>query len=49
MHILVDHSWEYATCENCRKNSHEEIKMVKEKIFGVDVWVCSKCGATKKF
>jgi len=40
--------WKYKICENCRKNSHEEVEMVREIVNGVEMWVCPKCGATKK-
>jgi rubrerythrin len=38
--------------KNCRKNSHEEVEMVREVIEvngkKEEFWVCPVCGATKK-
>jgi len=52
-HILYDRSWKYKFCEVCRKNSHEEVEMVRENIEEngkkEEFWVCPVCGATKKY
>jgi hypothetical protein len=48
--------WTYGVCEYCLKNSHEEVKMVRENIVSADTagncseefWVCPACGSTKK-
>jgi|GEM_PF-1638800 len=52
-HILCDRSWKYRVCEICRKNSHEEIEMVREiiEVNGnkEEFWVCPVCGSTKKY
>ncbi len=51
--IVCGRSWKYGVCEICRKNSHEEIKMVREVIEmhgkKEEFWVCPACGATKKY
>jgi uncharacterized protein with PIN domain len=51
-HLFFDNSWKYKICENCRKNSHEEVEMVREVIEEngkkEEMWVCPVCGATKK-
>lgn len=49
--------WNYGICETCLKNSHEKVKMRREKVFCCDLegnyykemWVCPVCGATKEF
>jgi uncharacterized protein with PIN domain len=52
-HILCDKSWKYKVCEICRKNSHEEVEMVREIIKAngnkEEFWVCPVCGSTKKY
>jgi uncharacterized protein with PIN domain len=52
-HLFYDRSWKYKVCENCRKNSHEEIEMVREVIEvngkKEEFWVCPVCGSTKKY
>jgi len=52
-HLFYDRSWKYKVCENCRKNSHEEVEMVREVIDvngkKEEFWVCPVCGATKKY
>lgn len=50
--LLSDGHWTYGYCESCMKNSHSEIKMIREKVSSefesVEMWVCVKCGSTKK-
>lgn len=49
-------TWTYGICEFCLKNSHEKVKMVKERVvsgdlegkYSEEVWCCPVCGATKK-
>jgi len=49
-------TWTYEICECCLNNSHEKVKMVKEKLISGDLegkysdelWVCPVCGSTKK-
>jgi len=40
-------------CENCLKNSHEEVKMVKVTLISdygkkEEMWCCPVCGSTKR-
>jgi len=54
--MSVGKTWTFGICESCLKNSHEEVKMIKEKIISGDLegrysqelWVCPVCGATKR-
>jgi len=56
-HRIIKESWTFGVCENCGKNP-EEIKMVKEQLVSGDseriyksdseIWVCPKCGYTRK-
>jgi uncharacterized protein with PIN domain len=52
-HLYYDRSWKFKICENCRKNSGEEVEMVREVIEvngkKEEFWVCPVCGATKKY
>jgi uncharacterized protein with PIN domain len=52
-HLFYDRSWKYKVCEICRKNSHEEVEMVREVIEvngkKEEFWVCPVCGSTKKY
>jgi len=51
----MDRSWTFGVCESCLKNCHSRVKMVREVLrseysdFEEEVWVCPKCGASKKF
>ena len=51
----MNNEWNYGICETCLKNSHEMVKMKKEKIIACgpnnlskEMWVCPVCGATKE-
>lgn len=46
-------TWNFGVCDICLNNSHEEIKMIREKIFysggnSVEMWVCPQCGSSKR-
>jgi len=49
-------TWTYGYCETCMKNSHENVKAVREKLISGDpegkcsgeTWVCPQCGSTKR-
>jgi len=42
----------FGFCTVCGNNAHEKVKLIKEVIewngFKREMWVCPKCGATKK-
>ncbi len=48
-------SWTYEICESCLNNSHEKVKMIKEKIISGDpegkysqeLWCCPVCGFSR--
>ena len=48
-------SWTYGMCGSCLQNSHEEVKMVRDKIVSGDpegkhsqeMWCCPVCGFTR--
>lgn len=52
----MSNEWTYGFCEICLKNSHEKIRMRREKIFSgnpkenhfKEMWICPFCGATKE-
>ena len=54
--MTISRTWTYGTCEICLKNSHEKVKMVKERVvsgdiegkYSEEIWCCPVCGATKK-
>ena len=54
---MSPHTWTYAICETCLKNSHKKVKMVRQNLVSADtegkrskeVWVCPVCGSTKEF
>jgi DNA primase catalytic subunit len=50
---MVRRSWTFGLCENCLKNSHEEVKMVKITLISdygkkEEMWCCPVCGSTKR-
>jgi len=53
---MASKTWTYGVCESCLKNSHERVEMKMELITSrypeignsEEMWVCTKCGATKK-
>jgi len=57
-HRIIKESWTFGVCENCKQNWNLEIKMVKEKLVSgnsagkyksdSEIWVCPKCGYTRK-
>jgi uncharacterized protein with PIN domain len=52
MHLFFDNTWVFGECENCRRNSKERVKMVRQIVEyrgnKEEMWVCPVCGATKK-
>ena len=56
-HRIIKDSWTFGVCENCRQNPRK-VEMVKEEIVSGDpdgkytsessIWVCPKCGYTRK-
>ncbi len=52
----MSNEWTYGFCESCLKNSHEKVRMKREKIISCnlsenhfkEMWVCPVCGATKE-
>ena len=54
--MTIAKTWTYGYCENCLKNSHEKVKVLREKLISGDhegkyseeTWVCPVCGSTKR-
>ena len=48
MWMTLTRTWTYGVCESCLKNSHENVKMIKEKVvsgdlegkYSEEIWVC---------
>jgi len=49
-------TWTCGICQSCLKNSHKEVKIIKEKVISGDVkgmyskeiYVCPVCGFTRE-
>jgi rubrerythrin len=48
MFISSHEQWTCGICETCVKNSHETVRMLRQKLADdAESWVCPECGATK--
>lgn len=53
---MTGRTWSCGICQSCWKNSHEEVKMIREKIvsgdiegkYSKEVYVCPVCGFTRE-
>jgi rubredoxin len=56
-HRIIKDSWTFGVCGNCKQNP-KKINMIKEQLVSGDpegkyksdseIWVCPKCGCTRK-